>query len=65
MNVRVVIDSSICAMIGMCEAVDPDVFEIVGASSTVIPDYVERSIAEEAVAQCPVGAISIIDAAGG
>lgn len=58
MKVRVQIDPDVCSSVGMCEIIAPDIFEIVGYTSTVKADQVDIEIAREAAAQCPVGAIS-------
>jgi ferredoxin len=62
---RIVHDTTICASIGMCEAVAPDVFEIGddGALTILIPNPPEdrRAEIEQACADCPTNALSIED----
>ncbi|OBC11965.1 ferredoxin reductase [Mycobacterium sp. 852013-50091_SCH5140682] len=59
MKIRV--DATKCSGIGLCEMTAPTVFEIGDdGQSHVIGDADEdRAVAQEAVSNCPTGAISI------
>jgi ferredoxin len=61
MGIRV--DTTKCAGIGVCEMVAAEVFEIgdTGQSHVLDPDPVGERLtaAQEAVASCPTGALSI------
>lgn len=56
-------DESVCASLGMCELVAPDIFEVgVDGVLTVLdpePSADQRLLVEQAVAACPTGALSI------
>ncbi|MFT4397876.1 ferredoxin [Gordonia lacunae] len=60
---KVVVDYGKCAGLGMCEAVDPDVFEIDEDGSLLVHgdtfDETRRALLEEAAASCPTQAIEI------
>lgn len=62
---RIVHDESRCASLGMCEAVAPELFEVGedGELRLLDPTPPERlrALAEQAVAECPTGALSIRD----
>jgi ferredoxin len=62
---RLVHDEQLCASLGMCEAVAPDVFEI-GADGALRvlqpePSAGLRARAEAACAACPTGALRVED----
>lgn len=60
---RIVHDGDRCASLGMCEAVAPDLFEVGSDGVLTVLDPAPgpgcRDLAEEAVAACPTGALSI------
>jgi ferredoxin len=57
-----VIDIAACEGCGTCEALCPDVFEVVDEKATVInPDGCDTCDCQEAVDSCPVGAITLED----
>ncbi|MCX2929936.1 ferredoxin [Mycobacterium sp. CVI_P3] len=62
---RVHVDRTKCSGIGLCEMTAPAIFEIGDdGQSQVIdedPPETERAAAEEAVSNCPTGALSIED----
>jgi ferredoxin len=61
---RVKVDPDVCIGAMSCEATCPAVFKVVGGVSTVIADPVPEDAedaAREAVDNCPVEAISIIE----
>lgn len=57
------VDLNKCTGIGMCEATAPTVFEVGddGQSQVINQDIsdAERSAVEEAIANCPTGALSM------
>ena len=62
---RIIHDESRCASLGLCEAVAPEVFEV-GADGELrvldpSPGEQLRALVEQAVAECPTGALSIRD----
>lgn len=63
MAVRV--DRTKCSGIGMCEMTAPSVFEVGDDGQAVAitqnPPESERSLVEEAIANCPTGALSLVD----
>lgn len=61
MDIRV--DATKCSGIGLCEMTAPTVFEIGedGQSHVIGSADHDRAMAQEAVANCPTGAISIDD----
>ncbi|MCX2715417.1 ferredoxin [Mycolicibacterium sp. J2] len=61
MDIR--IDATRCSGIGMCEMTAPTVFEIGddGLSHVIAGADVDRVAAQEAVSNCPTGAISIAE----
>ncbi|MDX1875095.1 ferredoxin [Mycolicibacterium sp. 120266] len=61
MNIR--IDTTRCSGIGMCEMTAPTVFEIGddGQSHVIGDADADRVAAQEAVSNCPTGAISVAD----
>jgi ferredoxin len=62
---RIVVDSSRCSSIGMCEAVAPDVFEIRadGTLAILLDRVAERRRAEmvRACQDCPTQALAIVE----
>jgi ferredoxin len=60
---RVVVDKTKCASIGMCEAVAPDIFEIGANGALTIlqenPSQERRDDVEMACTDCPTQALSI------
>jgi ferredoxin len=62
---RVQVDRTKCSGIGLCEMTAPAIFEIGddGQSQAIDPDppESERSAAQQAVSNCPTGALSIAD----
>jgi ferredoxin len=61
---RVKVDPEVCIGAMSCEATCPAVFKVVGGVSTVIADPVPEDAedaAREAVDNCPVEAISIVE----
>lgn len=63
MKVRV--DTNKCSGIGLCEVTAPDVFEVGddGQARAINPEppQDERAVVEQAVNDCPTGALSIED----
>lgn len=61
MDIR--IDATRCSGIGMCEMTAPTVFEIGddGLSHVIAGADADRVAAQEAVSNCPTGAISIAE----
>ncbi|MBB3754090.1 ferredoxin [Mycolicibacterium sp. BK634] len=62
---RVHVDHTKCSGIGLCEMTAPAIFEVGddGQSQVIDPEppESERSAAEEAVSNCPTGALSITE----
>jgi ferredoxin len=62
---RIVHDESRCASLGMCEAVAPELFEVGDDGELRLLDPTPgehlRALVEQAVAECPTGALSIRD----
>jgi ferredoxin len=64
---RITVDRSRCAVLGVCESIAPSVFEV-GADHTLVvrePDLDGttgelREDVEDAVASCPTGALHLI-----
>jgi ferredoxin len=60
---KILHDETKCASIGMCEAVAPEFFEVGDDGAlrilNVAPTNRHRALIEQAVADCPTGAISI------
>ncbi|HWH27990.1 MAG TPA: ferredoxin [Mycobacteriales bacterium] len=60
---RIVLDSTKCSSLGMCESVAPDVFEVGDDGALTVLDSTppehRRAEMEQAVAACPTGALSI------
>lgn len=55
---KVVVDDALCIGCGLCAASHPDMFEINDEGKAVCFAEGEDADAEDAVASCPVGAIS-------
>jgi ferredoxin len=62
---KIVHNETRCSSIGMCEAVAPEFFEIGDNGAlrvlNIAPADCHRAMIEEAVADCPTGALSIDD----
>lgn len=60
---KIKIDLELCIGCGSCEAIDPDNFELKGDKATVKEQYSKEneSKIEEAMNNCPVGAIEIVE----
>jgi len=62
---KVSVDSAKCSGIGMCEVAAPNVFEVGddGQARAINPEPSddERAAVEQAVHECPTGALSIQD----
>lgn len=62
---RILVDLKKCAGIGVCEAEDPDVFEVQPAGVVGIlcdrPAAAHLMAVEAAVAMCPTGALSLVE----
>lgn len=62
---RVRVDTAKCSGIGLCEVTAPTVFEVGddGQSHAINPEPSEdeRAAVEQAVSECPTGALSIED----
>jgi ferredoxin len=62
---RIVLDSSKCTGLGMCEAEAPDLFEVQDDGTLVIlvenPSESDREQAEAACESCPTEALSLVD----
>ncbi|MCV7102768.1 ferredoxin [Mycobacterium palustre] len=62
---RVKVDATKCSGIGLCEVTAPTVFEVGddGQSRAIDPEppESERRAVEQAVSECPTGALSIQD----
>jgi ferredoxin len=64
--VRIVVDRTTCAGIGICEGIDPDRFEVrADGKVQVLKDDIEDDaaleIAEDAVTRCPTQSLRIED----
>jgi ferredoxin len=64
--VRIVVNRTTCAGIGICEAIDPERFEVQADGKThVLKDELEDKealeVAREAVSRCPTRSLSIVD----
>jgi ferredoxin len=62
--VRIVVDRTTCAGIGICEGIDPDRFEVrADGKVQVLKDDIEDDaaleIAEDAVTRCPTQSLRI------
>lgn len=62
---RIVVDRTKCSGIGLCEMTAPNVFEVGDDGQSVAinenPPESERAVVEEAIANCPTGALSVAD----
>lgn len=55
-----IVDHDLCIGCGVCQEICPEVFEVQNDKAEVIgPDRCATCQCEEAMASCPVGAISI------
>jgi ferredoxin len=64
--VRIVVNRATCAGIGICEAIDPERFEVQADGKThVLKDDLEDDealeVARDAVARCPTQSLQIVD----
>ena len=58
---RVVVDQEACIGCGTCEGLCPEVFELdesLGKSQVILPEGGDEECIEDAIASCPVSAIS-------
>jgi ferredoxin len=62
---RIVVDRTCCAGLGVCESIAPKHFEVDDDGELVLLQEqvsdAERSDVDEAVAGCPTGALSLTD----
>lgn len=62
---RILLDDSRCASVGICETIAPDLFEVGDDGALLVldlePPEARRPDVEMAVAACPTGALSIED----
>jgi ferredoxin len=60
---KIVVDHNVCIGCGTCEGVAPDYFQLEDGLANAIVPYKEddADIIDEAIASCPVAAISISD----
>lgn len=63
---RIVVNRTTCAGIGLCEAIDPERFEVRADGKThLLKDDLEDGealeVAREAVSRCPTQSLSIVD----
>ncbi len=60
---KIIHDDSVCASLGICESVAPELFEVSPDGELRIlnrePAEGERTRVQQAVASCPTGALSI------
>jgi ferredoxin len=64
--VRIVVNRSTCAGIGICEAIDPERFEVQADGKTHVlkgdlEDDEAVEVARDAVARCPTQSLQIVD----
>jgi ferredoxin len=65
-EVRIVVNRATCAGIGICEAIDPERFEVQADGKThALKDDLEDDealeVARDAVARCPTQSLQIVD----
>ena len=63
---RIVVNRATCAGIGICEAIDPERFEVQADGKTHVlkedlEDDAALEVAREAVSRCPSQSLSIVD----
>lgn len=63
---RIVVNPATCAGIGICEAIDPERFEVRADGKTRVlkedlEDDADLAVAQEAVSRCPSQSLSIVD----
>ena len=62
---KIVHDDSVCDSLGICDSIAPELFEVgLDGALRVLnrtPPDDQRTLAEQAVAACPTGALSIQD----
>ena len=60
---RIVLDSTKCSSLGMCESVAPDFFEVGDDGALAVlreeADESQRALLEDAVAACPTAALRL------
>jgi len=64
--VRIVVNRGTCAGIGICEAIDPERFEVQADGKTHVlkgdlEDDEAHEVARDAVARCPTQSLQIVD----
>jgi len=64
--VRIVVNRGTCAGIGICEAIDPERFEVQADGKTHVlkgdlKDDEALEVARDAVARCPTQSLQIVD----
>jgi len=64
--VRIVVNRATCAGIGICEAIDPERFEVQADGKTHVlkedlEDDAALEVARDAVARCPTQSLQIVD----
>lgn len=64
MAARIEVDRDRCTGIGMCESIDPDVFEVADDGDLIIlrAEITDEELAHEATRACPAMALSIVQA---
>ena len=65
-EVRIVVNRTTCAGIGICEGIDPERFEVQADGKTQVlkedlEDDAALEVAHEAVARCPTQSLRIVD----
>ena len=60
---KIVVDHNVCIGCGTCDGVAPDYFQLEDGLANAIAPYKEEDadLIDEAVASCPVAAISVLD----
>ena len=63
---RIVVNRATCAGIGICEAIDPERFEVQADGKTHVlkedlEDDAALEVARDAVARCPTQSLQIVD----
>jgi ferredoxin len=66
LKLRIAVNRSTCAGIGLCEGVDPERFEVRADGKTHVlqgdlEDGESIEVAREAVSRCPTQSLSIVD----
>lgn len=62
MAARIEVDRDRCTGIGMCESIDPDVFEVADDGDLIVlrAEITDEELAHEAARACPAMALSIV-----